>query len=207
MLFVNILFNIPYVVMKQADTSWVLWGHFLHLVVTWYSLMYDLISTLWFLILFVCKCNPELPETQMILPLRIGRLRIGLTYLKCYQTLRSIQSVQLLSCVWLFVTAWTVAPQASLSISSSWSFLKLMSIKPNWSHGSQPCLTQWNYEPCCVGPPKMDGSWWRVLTICGPLERGVANHFCILASRTPWTVGNTKMFSEISEVVWEKTRG
>ena len=26
------------------------------------------------------------------------------------------------------------------------------------------CLTQWNYEPCCVGPPKMDGSWWEVLT-------------------------------------------
>ena len=143
----------------------------------------------------------------MILPLRIGKIRIGLTYLKCYQTLRSIQSVQLLSCVWLFVTPWTVAPQASLSISSSWSLLKLMSIKPNWSHGSQPCLTQWNYEPCCVGPPKMDGSWWRVLTICGPLEKGVANHFCILALRTPWTVGNTKMLSEISEVVWEKTRG
>ena len=27
----------------------------------------------------------------------------------------------------------------------------------DWSHGSRPCLTQWkNYEPCCVGPPKMD---------------------------------------------------
>ena len=22
----------------------------------------------------------------------------------------------------------------------------------------QPCRTQWNYEPCCVGPPKTDGS-------------------------------------------------
>ena len=32
------------------------------------------------------------------------------------------------------------------------------------SHGPQPCLTQWNYEPCCVRPLKMDGSWWRVLT-------------------------------------------
>ena len=31
--------------------------------------------------------------------------------------------------------------------------------QPKWSHGSQPCLTQWNYEPCFVGPPKMDGSW------------------------------------------------
>ena len=34
---------------------------------------------------------------------------------------------------------------------------------------------------CCVGPPKMDGSWWRVLTKCGPLEKGMANHFSILA--------------------------
>ena len=36
--------------------------------------------------------------------------------------------------------------------------------KPNWSHGPQPCLMQHNYEPCRVGPPKTDGSWWRVLT-------------------------------------------
>ena len=39
---------------------------------------------------------------------------------------------------------------------------------PIWSDGPQPCLTQWNYEPSHVGPPKMDGSWWRVLTKCGP---------------------------------------
>ena len=55
-------------------------------------------------------------------------------------------------------------------------------------HGSQPCLTQWNYELCHVGPPKTDGSWWRVLTKHGPLEKGMANHFSILALRTPWTV-------------------
>ena len=34
--------------------------------------------------------------------------------------------------------------------------------KPNWSHGSQFCLTQWNYEACHVGPPKMDGGeFWQ----------------------------------------------
>ena len=38
-------------------------------------------------------------------------------------------SVQSLSCVQLFVTPWTAAPQASLSIKHSWSLLKLMSIK------------------------------------------------------------------------------
>ena len=38
-------------------------------------------------------------------------------------------SVQLLSRVWLFATPWIAALQASLSITNSWSSLKLMSIK------------------------------------------------------------------------------
>ena len=36
--------------------------------------------------------------------------------------------------------------------------------KSKWPHGPQLCLTQWNYEPCCVGPPKMDrsgGEFWQ----------------------------------------------
>ena len=37
--------------------------------------------------------------------------------------------VQSLSCVQLFVTPWTAARQASLSITNSWSLLKFMSIK------------------------------------------------------------------------------
>ena len=37
--------------------------------------------------------------------------------------------VQLLSCVQLFATPWTAAHQASLSITISWSLLKLMSIE------------------------------------------------------------------------------
>ena len=37
--------------------------------------------------------------------------------------------VQLLSCVWLFATPWTAAPQASLPITYSQSLLKLMSIE------------------------------------------------------------------------------
>ena len=37
--------------------------------------------------------------------------------------------VQSLSCVWLLVTPWTVACQASLSFTVSWSLLKLMSIE------------------------------------------------------------------------------
>ena len=61
-----------------------------------------------------------------------------------------------------------------------------------WSHGPQPYLPQWNYEPCHVGSPKMDRSWWRGLTECGPLEKGMANHFSILTLRTPWTVWKGK---------------
>ena len=61
-----------------------------------------------------------------------------------------------------------------------------------WSQGPQSCLTQWNYEPCHVGPPKSDWSWWRVLTKHGPLEKGMANHFSSRALRTPWTVWKVK---------------
>ena len=48
----------------------------------------------------------------------------------CQMKFRAIfSSVQLLSCVRLFVTPWTAAHQASLSISNSRSLLKLMSIE------------------------------------------------------------------------------
>ena len=36
-----------------------------------------------------------------------------------------------------------------------------------------------------VRQPKTEGSWWRGLTERGPLEKGMANHFNILALRTP----------------------
>ena len=43
-----------------------------------------------------------------------------------------------------------------------------------------------------MGPPKTDTSWWRVLTKCGLLEKAMANHFSVLALRTPWTVWKGK---------------
>ena len=58
--------------------------------------------------------------------------------------------------------------------------------------GPQPCLTQWN-QAMPMRPPKTGGSWWRGLTECGPLEKGMANHFSILTLRTPWTVWKGKM--------------
>ena len=40
------------------------------------------------------------------------------------------QSIQLLSRVQFFVTPWTAARQAAVSITNSWSLLKLMPIEP-----------------------------------------------------------------------------
>ena len=91
----------------------------------------------------------------------------------------------------------------SVSLSHQEASISLLSFssrgQANWKPHSQktniwwqPCLTQWNYEPCHLGLPKMDGSWWKVLTKRGPLEKGMANHVSILALRTPWTVWKGK---------------
>ena len=60
-------------------------------------------------------------------------------------------------------------------------------------------------KPCRVGPPKMDGSQWRVLTKRGPLEERIANHSSILAVRTPWTVWKGKKIRhwEMSPPGWK----
>ena len=47
----------------------------------------------------------------------------------CTGSIDYLSSVQSLSCVQLFATPWTAAHQASLSITNSWSSLKLMSIE------------------------------------------------------------------------------
>ena len=56
----------------------------------------------------------------------------------------ALSSVQSLHHVWLFVTLWTAALQASLSIPNSWSLLKLMSIElvmpSNLCHSLSSCL-------------------------------------------------------------------
>ena len=43
--------------------------------------------------------------------------------------MHQFSSVQSLSHIWLFATPWTIARQASLSITNSWSLLRLMSIE------------------------------------------------------------------------------
>ena len=50
-------------------------------------------------------------------------------YWPAYTEDRGVAIVQLPSCVWLFVTLWTAAHQASLSLTTSWSLPKFMSIE------------------------------------------------------------------------------
>ena len=52
--------------------------------------------------------------------------KLHLSFIFAYSFLSSVQS---LSCAWLFATPWTAACQGSLSITNSWSLLKLMSIE------------------------------------------------------------------------------
>ena len=79
------------------------------------------------------------------------------TKVKYLKYLRNIQfsSVQSLSHVWLFTTPSTAARQASLSITNSWSLLKLMSIGRR----------QWQPTPVLL-PEK--SHWWRSLVGCSP---------------------------------------
>ena len=49
--------------------------------------------------------------------------------LMMFSQVYQFSSVQSLSHVWLFATSWTAALQASLSITSSWSLFKIMSIQ------------------------------------------------------------------------------
>ena len=64
----------------------------------------------------------------LLLILELGLCKAISLMLVC-SLLGSASSVQLLSCIWLFVTLWTAACQASLSITNSQSLLKLMSIE------------------------------------------------------------------------------
>ena len=62
----------------------------------------------------------------------LGKCKIDKMMLKYSLSLKFLEefaSVQMLSHVQLVATPWTAACQASLSITSSWSFLKLMSIE------------------------------------------------------------------------------
>ena len=64
--------------------------------------------------------------------------------------------------------------------------LKPYSQKASHSNHTRTTALSNSMKPShACGQPKTDGSWWRGLTECGPLEKGRASHFIILALRTP----------------------
>ena len=72
----------------------------------------------------------------------------GIHICKWYDLQQSFSSVQWLSRVWLFAIPWITARQASLSITNTWSSLKLTSIKSVMS-SSHLIL----YSPLLLLPP------------------------------------------------------
>ena len=67
-------------------------------------------------------------EAGVLQSIELQRVRHNLAT-EQQQTIREESLVQSLSCVPLFVTPWTAARQASLSITSSWILLRLMSVE------------------------------------------------------------------------------
>ena len=81
------------------------------------------------------SCSRMSGSRWVITPLWLSRLLKNFLYntsvYSCHFLIysASVQSVQSLSCVWLFVTLWTAAHQASLSITISQSLFKLVSME------------------------------------------------------------------------------
>ena len=73
-----------------------------------------------FIIFIISLCS----VMMIFLIFNISNLGL-LSFFSCLASL----VIQLLSCIWLFVTSWTAACQASLSLTVSQSFLWLMSIE------------------------------------------------------------------------------
>ena len=90
------------------------------------------------LLQYSCLESPMDKGTWLAMVQRVAKSWIQLSYwaymhaysIYMYSSLTSGHvSVQSLSCVWLFATPWITAHQASLSITNSWSSLKLTSIE------------------------------------------------------------------------------
>ena len=76
--------------------------------------------------LYQCRYTPSpAPATRYNISIGLHKTNLSFTFSFGLQ----FSSVQSLSCVQLFVTLWTAALQASLSITNSQSSLKLMSIE------------------------------------------------------------------------------
>ena len=116
--------------------------------------------------------------------------------------LRQFTSAQTLSCVWLFATPWTVAHQASLSITNSLSLLKLMSIElvmpsshlilccPLLLPSTFPSIRVFSNESAlCIRRPEY---WWVSASV---LPMNIQDWFPL--GRTGWISSQSKGLSRV----------
>ena len=68
--------------------------------------------------------DSKFKSLDITLPIQVPIVKARIFQISCVD----VRSVQSFSCVQLFATPWTAACQASLSITNSWSLLKLMSV-------------------------------------------------------------------------------
>ena len=66
--------------------------------------------------------------------------------------------------------------------------LKLYSQKNSQSNHTRTIALSNSMKPNHASGAAQGELWWRGLTECGPLEKGMANHFSILALKSPRTV-------------------
>ena len=94
-------------------------------------------------------------------------------------------SVQSLSQIWLFATPWTAALQASLSITNSWSLLKLMS---GWCHPTISSSVV-PFSSCLQSFPESGSFQMSQLFISGGQSIGVSLQHQSFQDRSPvgWT--------------------
>ena len=113
-------------------------------------------------------------------------------------------SVQLLSCVRLFATPWTVAYQAPPSMGFSrqeyWSGLPFPSPGDFPDPGIEPRFLALQADTLPSEPP-MQETRIQSLGQENPLEKGMAMHSSILAWRTPWTEESGRLQSMGSQRV------
>ena len=102
----------------------------------------------------------------------------------------------------------SVSPSVSLSHQEASISLLSLSIRgqTEWNPQSQKTNQTDHVDHSLVSfnetmsHAKTDRTWQRVLTKCGPLEKGMANRFRILALRTPWTVWKGKKMTLKDEI-------
>ena len=108
------------------------WNRFIPFTFQWNITMGDVLKELSMkLVPESITCLLHSPSSCLLLPEIKSSLRLKMCHLSVSQLLNSLalQSVQLLSRVWLFATPWIAARQASLSITNSQNSLRLTSIE------------------------------------------------------------------------------